>query len=716
MRKTTAVTLRRRTATAARWLAAVLAAAAPAAAQQPDQSPVLMSADEVTHDRENDRVTARGHVEIAQNERVLLADQVTYDLKADRIIATGNVSLVEPTGEVVFAEEAEVTGDLKDGVAREIRILLTDQSRLAAAEGRRTGGTVMELERAVYSPCQPCRDDPDRPLLWQVKARHVTHDKATQDIEYEDAWLEMFGIPVAYTPYLSHPDPTVERRSGLLAPTFGQSRNLGTTIALPYYWVVSPWQDLTVTPRYTSEQGPVLALEHRRRFTFGEMLTEGSVTQDSQDDVRGHIHAIGRFDVDERWRVGYDIDRASDETYLRRYEFRTTPRPFLTSRVFAEGFGRRSYALVESFAFQDQLSTVDSGRVPFVAPYLQYNYVGEADRFGGHWNLDASALSAVRRDGADAQRLVVRPTWSLPYTGRWGDVYTFSLALQADGYNAADFRAGDTGHTNGARVIPEAALEWRYPFVRLDDGYSHVIQPIILAALSPQWDDGDLPNEDSLEFEFNETNLFRLNPFSGYDRIETGPRVSYGLRYDLDMTGIGHAGFLIGQSYMADPPRDAPVGSGIDDNLSDVVGRVNISPMAHFDLYYRFRLDKDDLQPRRNEVAAVAGPPALRVLVDYARIAASGGIGEEVDREEIAFGVSSAISRNWSASVFGRHDLEEGGLTLANGVSVTYDDECFTLATTYFNSRTRDRDTEAGQTLMVRLVFKTLGEVPISAF
>lgn len=702
----------RRTAAA---LAALLAAAS-ASAQQPDQSPVLMSAEEVTHDRENDRVTARGHVEVSQNERVLLADTVIYDLKADRLHAAGNVSLVEPTGEVVFADDIEVTGDLKDGVAREIRILLTDQSRLAAAEGRRTGGTVMELERAVYSPCQPCQDDPDRPLLWQVKARHVTHDKATRDIEYEDAWLEMFGVPVAYTPYLSHPDPTVDRRSGFLTPSFGQSRNLGTSIAVPYYWVLSPSHDLTVTPRYTSEQGPVLALEHRRRFTFGEMFTEGSITQDSLGEVRGHIHALGNFDVDEHWRVGYDINRASDETYLRRYEFRLTPRPFLTSRVFAEGFGRRSYALVEGFAFQDQLANVNSGRVPFVAPYMQYSWVGEPDRFGGHWNLDASALSAVRSGGNDSQRLVVRPTWSLPYMGRWGDVYTFSLALQADGYNATDFTAGNTGHNNGARVLPEAAVEWRYPFVRLDEGYSHLLQPMVMVALSPQWEDGDLPNEDSLEFEFNETNLFRLNPFSGYDRIETGPRVSYGLRYDLDMTGIGHAGFLIGQSYLADPPRDAPLGSGIDDNFSDVVGRVNVSPLAHLDLYYRFRLDKDDLQPRRNEFTVLAGPPALRVMLDYAQIAASGSAGEETDREEIAFGLSSAISRNWSASVYGRHDLEQGGLMLANGVSVVYDDECFTLAASYLNTRTRDRDTEAGQSMIVRLIFKTLGEVPISAF
>ncbi|MBT4906267.1 MAG: LPS-assembly protein LptD, partial [Rhodospirillaceae bacterium] len=253
----------------------------PAIAQERPSSsePVLLSADEVSYNEDLGIVVASGSVEIAQGDRVVLADRVTYNERENTVSANGHVSLLEPGGEVVFAEYMELADDMKNGVVRDLRILLTDNSRIAAAGGRLQGGVRTEMRKAVFSPCELCEDDPEAAPLWQIKAVKVVHDQRTHDIEYTDAWMEMYGVPVFYTPYFSHPDPTVKRRSGLLTPDFGNDSQLGMLLRTPYFFTMGPDKDATITPIFTTKERVALAAEYRQRFTSGEFETDGSFTR-----------------------------------------------------------------------------------------------------------------------------------------------------------------------------------------------------------------------------------------------------------------------------------------------------------------------------------------------------------------------------------------------------------------------------------------------------
>ncbi|MGZ8409280.1 MAG: LPS-assembly protein LptD, partial [Hyphomicrobium sp.] len=309
----------------------------------PEDEPIVFTADELTFDQERETVRATGNVEIVYGERILLADEITYLKSQDLIVATGNVALVDVTGHVLFADRVEVTGDLREGVLENLRAILADGARFAAIGARRTDGNLTEMRKAVYSPCFLCPEEPTRSPLWQIKAVKVVHDEKQKVIEYRDAWLELAGIPVLYTPYLSHPDPTVERKSGFLFPTFGVSSDLGVLGGIPYYWAISDDKDATFTPIYTSEQGPVLAAEYRQAMRRGWLSIRGSGTYYGSDstvedvpDVRGHVFSEFRYDIDDTWRGGIDFNRASDDTYLRRYKF-GGPERFLTSRGFVEG-------------------------------------------------------------------------------------------------------------------------------------------------------------------------------------------------------------------------------------------------------------------------------------------------------------------------------------------------------------------------------------------
>src|SRR5262245_34330086 len=240
-------------------------------------APIVFRADEIEYDDQLALTVARGHVEISQSGQVLLADTVSYNQRTDTITASGNVSLSQPTGEIVFADFIELRDSMNEAFAKNVRMLLNDRSRLAANTARRTNGNRTELKRGVYSPCDLCREDPSAPPIWQLKAREIDHDKEQQLVEFRDSTMEIDGWPVFYSPYISAPDPSVKRASGFLIPSAGGSNTLGANVTIPYYLVLGPDKDLTLSPRFMTKAGVLLATNYRQRFGNGMLDAIASI-------------------------------------------------------------------------------------------------------------------------------------------------------------------------------------------------------------------------------------------------------------------------------------------------------------------------------------------------------------------------------------------------------------------------------------------------------
>ncbi len=712
------------------------------APQAPDRNtPVLLLADEVTYDRELGLAVARGNVEVSQNERVLRADTLTYNERTRTVTASGHVALLEPSGEVTFAEYVELTDDLKEGVVKNVGLLLSDRrTRAAAAYGTRVGGTRTVLSKAVFSPCDLCADDPTEPPLWQLKAVKVIHDQTDKTIQYHDAWLEIYGLPVFYSPYMSHPDPTVKRKSGFLLPTIGQSDQFGWFAQVPYFWVLSDDKDLTISPEFETRQGVtstkpgfVLDLEYRQRFRDGSLRLQGSatvadrerdhdgVTSLERDQLRGHIDGEGRFDIDDHWRWGFDAQRASDKTYLRLY--RISNASILTSRLFTEGFYGRSYVSADAYAFQGLRSTDTDAQAPFIAPDIAASYVGEPDALGGYFNADADALVLTRTDGRDSRRLHGRVGYRLPYTAPAGDIYTLDASLTADGYwvdgvdpGSDDVDPGGATFTGFAgRVLPQVYGEWRYPFVRRHARAAEIFEPIVGLALAPGGQNtGKIPNEDSLEFEFDETHLFDPDRFAGLDRVDSGGRLDYGFKWSLLGDSGGYTSLLLGQSLRLYGDSQFPDNSGLQDTLSDLVGRLEVRPDYNLSLNYRFRFDADEARFERNEVTLQVGPPVLHASLGYA-FAATDSSDVPGSAEQVVASLSSQLSDHWSATVASRYDLGDDQ-PLSEGVAFTYRDECFLLRLSAGRSHYRDEEIEPSTTFLVTVGLKYLGTfgVPVT--
>ncbi|MCH8237072.1 MAG: LPS-assembly protein LptD, partial [Proteobacteria bacterium] len=643
--------------------------------------------------------------------RKLVADIITYDQGTDIVYASGNVELTEPGGERIFGDRMEISGNLKDAIVESIGIILTDRSRIAAAGGRLSDATITEMRKGVYSPCNLCQDEPETPPLWQLKAVKIIHDKNSKIIEYRDVWLEVMGVPVAYTPYFSHPDPTVKRKSGFLAPSFGGSSDLGLIAQVPYFFNIAPNRDATVTALATGKEGSGGIGEYRHRFLFGSLdATASMVMGDSEDNFRGHIDAEGRFDINDTWRLGFDLNRATDDTYLRRYGFSSGNS--LDSRLFAEGFRKRNYLAVNVYSFQGLREEDDADLEPLILPMIDFNHVGEPDRFGGQTVLDVNFLSLTRDEGANTRRLSIRPGWQLPFLGPLGDAYKLSFSVLGDFYQVKDLSRTDKSNFSGfsKRLVPQVSLDWRLPFVKEGGSVSQVIEPIVVAIYSPNGGNPDeIPNEDSQELEFDDTNLFSPNKFSGLDRIEDGPRLNYGLKWGVYGKKGGSASFFIGQTWRPRSSKTFGTGSGLEEEFSDVVGRVSISPVEGLNLLYRTRFSSDNLTSKRNEVAFQAGAPLLNVSVNYAFIERQQD-SEFSGREEINISAASRLNRFWKMSVSGLRDIAANEMRSLNA-SLVYENECVIFTTRASRTFFRDRDLEPTDQLTFNVILKTLGEV-----
>src|SRR5437763_1747821 len=605
-------------------------------------APIVFQSDEVEYDDKLALTIARGHVEISQSGQVLLADTVTYNQRTDTVTASGHVSLLLPTGEVVFADFMELRDSMNNAFAENVRLLLADRSRLAANAVRRVNGNRLELRRGVYSPCDLCKNDPTAPPAWQLKAREISDDKELKLIEFRDAVMEIDGVPVFYTPYMSQPEPTVKRASGFLTPSFGNSSTVGFHVAVPYFLVLGPDKDLTVAPRFTSRGGPLLASEYRERFGNGYLDALGSINYSNVGSgnnsttghqVRGHINAFGNWDIDETYRTGFQAQRASDQTYLLRFGFGNPLLNALISRAYLEGFQTRASTDVNAYLFQPLTPGLGDSTQPIVLPVANRDWQSEPGVWGGLLKANANLLNIVREVGTQTRRLSLGGEWDRTFRDGIGGEYKFQARLRGDAYSVSDLSPKSNpdlpsayfpingmppGERIGynffaARAFPQLGLTWHYPLIRRGEDTTALIEPIAGIYAGPAGGNRRrIPNEDSLSFEFRDSDLFRPDRLAGYDVLDTGQRVDYGLKGGLYNKDGGNYRFLIGQSLRAQPNPFLPPASGAAERLSDVVGRIVLAPSSYLDLIYRFRLDKSTLSNKTQEVGVAAGPQSLR--------------------------------------------------------------------------------------------------------
>jgi len=686
---------------------------------------INFSADEMESDNFNGIVRASGNVEILYSTMKLNADTVEYNQKSDSVTASGNVRLTEESGSVVYADNIELSNHMSRAFMEKIKVEMIDGTKVFAKSFRKRGNDDKVVEDAMYTPCDFCEGNSP---LWQINARKVKHDAENKNVNYNDAVLKIKNIPVLYTPFLSHPDPSVRRRSGFLAPTIGSNTYLGGTIETPYFFDLSDHQNFVFSPIFTTDKNPVIGGNYEAYVYSGNIDVSGTYLNDKSSDRkenRGNIFAKARYELTDFWVAKTNINYVSDDLYLKELSLPQKDDAWLISSASLEGFDNRDYASINAYYYKlisynlresdhSEYLRQDNNK-PLVMPLMNYENISDSSQIGSYFKNAFDFASIYHEDSQRTQRMTMINSWILPYTSPIGEKYKFTASVKSDVYYINSYKTTADEEFTGdvARVFPQLGVEWKYPFVRASETSRQIIEPVIVAVLAPNGGNKEyrIPNEDSQDVDLDDTNILDLNRYSGYDRNDTGSRISYGFDWSSYGEYTGRTSAFIAQSYRFN--KNESFTSQIDESngdFTDYVGRIYAAPSEYLDVNYRFRLDKKDFSMEYSELGADFGADILSFYVSYIYLRNNGNYSENIEeRQELFTSIESKLTKDWSISLYNRQDLANKGGSLEHGGSLIYEDECLKFISKISRSKSSDPSIDDGYEFGVTFYLKTLG-------
>jgi LPS-assembly protein len=748
---------------------------------------MLVRADEIDYDYTNERVSAVGNVQIYYSGSTLETDRVIYDQKTKRLHAEGNVRLTDADGKVTYGQIIDLSDNFRDGFVDSLRLDLPDQTRVASSRAERSSGNFTVFENGIYTACEPCKDNPLKPPEWQVKAARIVHDQGEQMLYFEDARIEFYGVPLAYMPFFSAPDPTVKRKSGFLMPIVSTSSLYGVGLSVPYYWSLAPDYDFTFSPMLATRQGALLQGEWRQRLLNGsyniraagifqldrqQFVKAGDIPGDR--DFRGSIESSGQFSLSDKWIWGWDTTVLTDKTFISDYRLSQFSANYETlgmvlrspdyalSQLYLAGRGDRSFFDARAMYFYGFSGSDTQAQIPVVLPVIDHDYTVDQPIYGGelafHSNLTSITRQSANFDPVSAKALstglctlntadprAVNPSncvlrgvpgtytrlstavdWRRTFIDPYGEMFTPFFSLRGD---IADVQVSgqpgvsnyiNPGATQLARAMPTAGLEYKFPFISVQSWGTQTIEPVAQVIFRPnEGQINKLPNEDAQSLIFDDSNLFKIDKYSGWDRAEGGSRVNAGVQYTAQFNRGGNVNFLFGESYQLFGLNSFALGgltntgidSGLDTTRSDYVARASYQPNATFMFTSRFRFDQQTFNVQRMELETSAAFGRWNAAVMYGDYAAQPALGLD-QRQGILANGRFKLNENWVMLGGALYDVKAAKLSQTQ-IGLGYIDDCLILALNYMTSYSYSGSTAANNTIFLQLSLRTLGGVSV---
>lgn len=721
----------------------------------PKDNPFIIIADDMAYNDQTNIVTAKGHVYVSHDDQLLYADRLQYNKSTDILNAIGNVWLRDKQGNFSFADSIELKNKFDEGFVHNAKMLMVDNSRLAATNSQRFQGQKVVLWNGVYSPCEICKTDPQSLPLWQLRGSKVIHDKQKKEIIYHNAFMDFWGVPVFYTPYFSHPDPTVKRKTGLLAPVFAQSKDLGFIFSQPIFFDISQNSDLTLYPIYTRKEGPLIGGEYRHLFSAASLRINTSFAGDSHNNNaqannpnsykipgkhRWHAFLDTRLELNPDVLLTAKIRRASDLTYLKRYPIpigSTSPleiQTALTSTIALEQFKDTSYGVIRGYIFQAD----DQQFTPYIYPMANYNYETMPGDLGETYGANINFLNLSREKSIPGMfakkesRISIDLNTQIPYVSPWGDIWQVKGSIRNDAYSISQFQQPISGQPIPKfsapqdefrqRFFPQASINWRYPFIQFFDYTQWVVEPAAMLVVGSQKGNSvNIPNEDSPFVTLDSTNIFLRNRFSGLDRLDTGKWGVYGLHSRHYWSKQRHIFLFLGQTKRLDNKTALLTSSGEDNRGSGIVGKIDFKPLDLIQFQSRFILARKGLKP---DVAE----SNITVNLHYATVSAAHVYFNKnfsTVRDFINSQPSTKISQfNWGLTTAAYKNVTLGYSEVRNlsvpsgqeqllsrGLNLSHANECLITTLSIARSGYQDRDLRPNTIIMLQLTFKNLGMI-----
>ena len=657
-----------------------------------EQQPAILVADDVQITAD-DKLVARGNVEAMFEGRRLRARSITYDSKSEKLSIEGPMTLQDGETTVILADQAELDRGMANGLLTGARIVMDTQVQLAANAMARIDGRYSQLYKVAVTSCRVC--ETGQPPLWQIRARRVVHDQEERQLYFDDAQLRVLDIPIVYLPRLRLPDPTLERATGFLIPSFYNSSLLGSGVKVPYFVRLGDHRDLTLTPFVTNETR-TLQLRYRQAFVNGDLTINGALSNDNLgvSSTRGYLFPVGEFDLKNDFKLSFDIEYASDDTYLLGYGYSGKDR--LDSEIAIERARRDEYMRGAITTFDSLRPGESNSTLPTLAGNFDYERRLHPARLAGEIRLGASLhghrrTSDLRTDGTDFDpwadgRDVARLTVSADYIRSWtlpaGVLARFQTGVAADAFRVV--QGGGLSASRATELTPSASVRLRWPWLKATPGgATHVIEPV----LQMSWVGGsnpDLPNDESTLIEFDEGNLFSMSRFTAPDRRERGLSGAYGVRWTRYDPNGWESTLAFGQVVRETPEikfnglDSFTDSSGLRDKFSDVLIAGQLKMFDGLTLTGRGLFD-DGLSTTKAEARASWQNDRTNLAATYIWLRSDPRENRIGDISEWSIDGSYRFSRHWTGSAQWRYDVARDNKVYA-GVGMTYTNECVEIA------------------------------------
>ena len=697
-------------------------------------SQIEFAADTLTYENDSEVVTATGEVRLSRDGNYLASDSVAWDRKTGKVQAAGNVVIVDPQGNKLVGDRVDLTDSLKDGTIDNLLVALDTGGRIAASRGQRIDGRTI-LTNAIYTGCPVTTDcGQKKKPSWTITAARIERSADGQHIKFSGGRINILGLSLPLLPVFAL--STGEGgHSGFAIPDLAYSHSNGLEVSLPYHWQIAPNRDLTLTPRLYSGAAPALGGTYRQltnngAFQIGGFLTYGRI--DSSDTLepigknspRGYINGNGRFQFDQYWSLTGSIRLVTDKTVTKRYDLTNDDR--LRSSLDLERIDKNSYISIAGWFFQGLRVDDHQNSIPIALPAIDARFRLADPILGGKVEIQANSLAISRIEGQDTQRAFVQARWDLRKLTPMGQEITFTALARGDVYHSDDSAAESVVSYRGldgwhARGIGALVADMRWPLVGKAFGGTQTLVPRFQVVLTPPTANLSIPNEDSRSIDLDDSNLFEISRFAGYDRWEDGSRVTYGLEYSLDRPRFS-IDSVIGQSYrLRRSPSIFPEGTGLTDRFSDIVGRTRLRYGRFLDITHRYRIDKSNFAIRRNEVDLTVGSNQTYLQVGYLKLNRNvdPAIEDLRDEEEIQLAGRWKFKKYWSlfgATVIDLTNAAEDPLSLSNGfqpvrhrLGIDYEDDCLQFGLQWRRDYEVIGTFRKGSTFALHFALKNLG-------
>ena len=685
------------------------------------EKPVQFEADKVETNQEAGILTATGNVILIQDGNELRADQVEYDRKTGRAIAEGHVIYKTADGATHMSEYLDLSDNFKEIFAEPMISEMADGSRFTADLATGNFAEKTEMKRTSFTPCDCDYEAGEKPI-WDLRATKTTHNKQTSTIIHENVRMHIFGLPVFYLPVLAHPDWTVDRRTGFLAPSVHYSSSEGATISAPYYKTLGPSADITLRPYQFQHRGNALHSIYREKTDYSDLTANIYVanvnTYKKDRESVGAIDLLHQTEVGDGWNVNTRLIRTSQDTFLRRYKFNSSYN--LKSEVTADRIKDDRYFLVEASDFQGLRSTDTPDKEPSILPHIYYESYQPGFRDNQEIRTEVSAIQIANDEGHDMTRWSSDISLEEEYNFLSGTLDT-EIGVMSSLYDikkktAASDHDGEVGQAN-----PYVSLDWRAPVAAIADFGTVMLEPRAKVTYIGGADrTDDVPNRDAADFRLDASNLFMTHRHQGKDFVLPGTRADIGVSALAEQTIFGEVNAFAGLSRRLEGDTTSGLTTGNNRNYSDYVANLSLKPSDDLSLSWSGRADSNSFELNESRTNLRWRYQSTDLTVEHAQLSKAHFKSETTDREVLSVAVEQELPDGWVGKASQTWDLSNGKserdktrFTLAwtGGFQ-----DCLTLSLDYQRDASSDRDIPRKDEVFLVLNFKYLGAISQSDF